>query len=64
MSNQPVNRRAVLGAGVAGLAAASGLVSQAQAQTGPIRIGSTLALTGPLSATGQGLLKATLDLPD
>ena len=53
MSNQPVNRRAVLGAGVAGLAAASGLVSQAQAQTGPIRIGSTLALTGPLSATGQ-----------
>jgi ABC-type branched-subunit amino acid transport system substrate-binding protein len=42
-------RRTVLGAGVAGLAAASGL---AQAQgTGPIRIGSTLALTGPLSAT-------------
>lgn len=53
MSHHPVNRRAVLGAGVAGLAAASGLVTEAQAQTGPIRIGSTLALTGPLSATGQ-----------
>lgn len=50
MNQHPVNRRTVLGAGVAGLAAASGL---AQAQSGPIRIGSTLALTGPLSATGQ-----------
>lgn len=47
-SNTPITRRSVLGAGVAGLAAASGL---AQAQTQPIRIGSTLALTGPLSAT-------------
>ncbi len=45
-----MTRRSVLGAGVAGLAAASGL---AQAQAGPIRIGSTLALTGPLSATAQ-----------
>ena len=45
-----MNRRTVLGAGVAGLAAASGL---AQAQPGPIRIGSTLALTGPLAATAQ-----------
>ena len=43
-------RRHALGAGVAGLAAASGL---AQAQQGPIRIGSTLALTGPLAATAQ-----------
>ena len=44
-----INRRTVIGAGVAGLAAASGL---AQAQNrAPIRIGSTLALTGPLSAT-------------
>jgi branched-chain amino acid transport system substrate-binding protein len=49
-ADHTLNRRAVLGAGVAGLAAASGL---AQAQSGPIRIGSTLALTGPLSATGQ-----------
>jgi branched-chain amino acid transport system substrate-binding protein len=50
MNAYPINRRTVLGAGVAGLAAASGLV---QAQAGPIRIGSTLALTGPLSATAQ-----------
>lgn len=51
MTSHPLmNRRHVLGAGVAGLAAASGL---AQAQTGPIRIGSTLALTGPLAATAQ-----------
>jgi len=53
MSSSPVTRRTVIGAGVAGLAAASGLVQQAHAQSGPIRIGSTLALTGPLSATGQ-----------
>jgi ABC-type branched-subunit amino acid transport system substrate-binding protein len=46
----PVNRRTLLGAGVAGLAAALGL---AHAQQGPIRIGSTLALTGPLAATAQ-----------
>lgn len=46
--NSTVNRRTVLGAGVAGLAAASGI---AQAQAQPIRIGGTLALTGPLSAT-------------
>jgi ABC-type branched-subunit amino acid transport system substrate-binding protein len=45
-----LNRRSVLGAAVAGLATASGL---AQAQAQPIRIGSTLALTGPLSATAQ-----------
>jgi branched-chain amino acid transport system substrate-binding protein len=45
-----MNRRTLLGAGVAGLAAASGL---AHAQPGPIRIGSTLALTGPLAATAQ-----------
>jgi ABC-type branched-subunit amino acid transport system substrate-binding protein len=44
-----VSRRTVVGAGLAGLAAASGL---AQAQNrAPIRIGSTLALTGPLAAT-------------
>ncbi|MBK9133039.1 MAG: amino acid ABC transporter substrate-binding protein [Betaproteobacteria bacterium] len=48
-----LDRRTLLGAGVAGLAAASGLVlpRAARAQSGPIRIGSTLALTGPLSAT-------------
>ncbi len=50
MNTYPINRRTVLGAGVAGLAAASGL---AQAQAGTVRIGSTLALTGPLSATAQ-----------
>lgn len=50
MSKHPLNRRTVLGAGVASLAAASGM---AQAQPKPIRIGSTLALTGPLSATAQ-----------
>lgn len=50
MNSHPIPRRTVLAAGVAGLAAASGL---AQAQAQPIRIGSTLALTGPLSATAQ-----------
>ncbi len=48
MNTPSITRRTILGAGVAGLAAASGL---AQAQGQPIRIGSTLALTGPLSAT-------------
>lgn len=51
MNSHPLNRRTVLGAGIAGLAAASGL-SQAQGSQ-PIRIGGTLALTGPLSATAQ-----------
>jgi branched-chain amino acid transport system substrate-binding protein len=46
-----MTRRAVLGAGVAGLASAWGW-AQAQSKE-PIRIGSTLALTGPLSATAQ-----------
>ena len=50
MNPHPITRRTVLGASVAGIAAASGL---AQAQPKPIRIGSTLALTGPLSATAQ-----------
>jgi branched-chain amino acid transport system substrate-binding protein len=45
-----MSRRHALGAGVAGLATVSGL---ARAQAGPIRIGSTLALTGPLAATAQ-----------
>ncbi|MDH5332085.1 MAG: ABC transporter substrate-binding protein, partial [Aquincola sp.] len=44
------NRRTVLGAG---LAALNGVAGTAWAQQGPIRIGSTLALTGPLSATAQ-----------
>jgi ABC-type branched-subunit amino acid transport system substrate-binding protein len=52
MKASSIARRIVLGAAVAGLAAASGL-ALAQAPSGPpIRIGSTLALTGPLSATG------------
>ena len=51
MNAHPVNRRTVLGAGVAGLAVASGLARAQGPQ--PIRIGSTLALTAPLSATAQ-----------
>ena len=51
MTARSLNRRSVIGASLIGLAAASGLV-QAQGQP-PIRIGSTLALTGPLAATGQ-----------
>ena len=50
MNAHPLHRRTVLSAGLAGLASASGL---AQAQGKPIRIGSTLALTGPLAATAQ-----------
>ena len=50
MNEHTLSRRTVIGAGVAGLAAAAGL---ARGQSGPIRIGSTLALTGPLSATAQ-----------
>ena len=46
-----MTRRNLLGAGAAALASASGLV-RAQAQP-PIRVGSTLALTGPLAATAQ-----------
>jgi ABC-type branched-subunit amino acid transport system substrate-binding protein len=50
MTLPSIPRRTVLGAGAAGLATAAGL-SRAQGQ--PIRIGSTLALTGPLAATAQ-----------
>ena len=53
MKAHPITRRTVLGTGFAGLAALSGVQGLAQAQQGPIRIGSTLALTGPLSATAQ-----------
>ena len=49
MSAPTLSRRSVLGAG---LAAASGL-APAQGQQTPIRIGGTLALTGPLAATAQ-----------
>ena len=52
MSAPTVSRRNVLGAGVAGLAAASGF-APVQGQQTPIRIGGTLALTGPLAATAQ-----------
>jgi ABC-type branched-subunit amino acid transport system substrate-binding protein len=48
-----LSRRTVLAAGVAGLATLSAASGLAQAQGQPIRIGSTLALTGPLSATAQ-----------
>ncbi len=50
MSHTPLNRRHLLG-GAAGLAATASLPAWAQAK--PIRIGSTLALTGPLAATAQ-----------
>ncbi|MBG9390423.1 amino acid ABC transporter substrate-binding protein [Caenimonas aquaedulcis] len=46
-----IQRRTVLGAAVSAAVAASPLAAWAQAQ--PIRIGSTLALTGPLSSTAQ-----------
>jgi branched-chain amino acid transport system substrate-binding protein len=45
-----IDRRSVLAAGAAGAALA--MTPSARAQGAPIRIGSTLALTGPLSATG------------
>ena len=45
-----IDRRSVLAATAAGAALA--LSQGVQAQGAPIRIGSTLALTGPLSATG------------
>ena len=53
MNARPLSRRTVLGAGFAGLATLTGVQGLAQAQAQPIRIGSTLALTGPLSATAQ-----------
>jgi branched-chain amino acid transport system substrate-binding protein len=51
MDRHAMTRRALLGASAAALATASGL-GRAQGKQ-PIRIGSTLALTGPLSATAQ-----------
>ncbi|HTT12440.1 MAG TPA: amino acid ABC transporter substrate-binding protein [Burkholderiaceae bacterium] len=51
MDPHAMTRRTVLGAGLAAMATASGL-GRGQAKQ-PIRIGSTLALTGPLSATAQ-----------
>jgi ABC-type branched-subunit amino acid transport system substrate-binding protein len=52
MTNIPsFHRRTVLGAAVCAVVAA--LPQAAWAQQPPIRIGSTLALTGPLSATAQ-----------
>jgi len=50
MHSRSLTRRGALGIALAGLAGGAGLV---RAQAGPIRIGSTLALTGPLSATAQ-----------
>lgn len=49
MSHPRIHRRRVLLSGAA--AAAAGWPGLAPAQGGPIRIGSTLALTGPLAAT-------------
>ena len=49
MNTLHIARRGVLAAALLG---ASGLVL-AQAAGAPIRVGSTLALTGPLSATAQ-----------
>jgi branched-chain amino acid transport system substrate-binding protein len=45
-----LSRRSALAATMLGL---TGMSHLARAQSGPIRIGSTLALTGPLSATAQ-----------
>ena len=47
-----IDRRAVLAATAATAAAAALMPASVLAQGAPIRIGSTLALTGPLSATG------------
>ncbi|MDB5998600.1 MAG: transporter substrate-binding protein [Rhizobacter sp.] len=47
-----IDRRTVLATLAAGMASAAGL-AMAQPAGQPIRIGSTLALTGPLSATAQ-----------
>ena len=52
--SQAFSRRRVVGTGLAGLAAGALAPWSALAQgSGPIRIGSTLALTGALSATAQ-----------
>lgn len=51
MSDNRIPRRRVLQAGAAGAVAAAGWPALAPAQGQPIRIGSTLALTGPLAAT-------------
>src|SRR5688572_11660492 len=53
MSARPTTRRSLLGATFLGLAAATGLALAQQPAGQPIRVGSTLALTGPLSATAQ-----------
>ena len=47
MTRPTFSRRAIVAAGLAGAAGLS------FAQSGPVRIGSTLALTGPLSSTAQ-----------
>ena len=51
MEHRPVTRRSALGITLAGLAGTAGLARGQGAA--PIRIGSTLALTGPLSATAM-----------
>ena len=50
METTNLSRRSAVAATMIGLTGMAGLV---RAQGGPIRIGSTLALTGPLSATAQ-----------
>jgi branched-chain amino acid transport system substrate-binding protein len=50
METTNLSRRSAVAATMIGLTGMAGLV---RAQSGPIRIGSTLALTGPLSATAQ-----------
>src|SRR5438309_9220806 len=50
METTNLSRRSAVAATMRGLTGMAGLV---RAQGGPIRIGSTLALTGPLSATAQ-----------
>ena len=55
-SNSGISRRGAIKGGLAAAVAATlpgALPALAAQGTGPIRIGSTLALTGPLAATGM-----------
>ena len=56
---QKLNLRAILASAVAAIVAVGAMVSLAQAQTGePIKIGFSMALTGPLAGAGKGALLA------
>ena len=56
---QKLNLRAILASAVAAVVTVGALISLAQAQTGePIKIGFSMALTGPLAGAGKGALLA------